>query len=124
MTKVKEVIITAIVTSVIAGIGYLIQDYHHLKEAEKIRIENSIKDSLIKELDSLYSLEVEMRKESRELIFSLFDSASNVNNENKKLTKKAIEIIEDNDFSISTIERDSLRDVLRAFSLRNRANIR
>ncbi len=106
MTKVKEVIITAIVTSVIAGIGYLIQDYHHLKEAEKIRIENSIKDSLIKELDSLYSLEVEMRKESRELIFSLFDSASNVNNENKKLTKKAIEIIEDNDFSISTIERD------------------
>ena len=124
MTKVKEVIITAIVTSVIAGIGYLIQDYHHLKEAEKIRIENSIKDSLIKELDSLYSLEVEMRKESRELIFSLFDSASNVNNENKKLTKKAIEIIEDNDFSISTIERDSLRDVLRAFSLRNRSNIR
>jgi len=124
MTKVKEVVITAIVTSVIAGIGYLIQDYHHLKEAEKIRIENSIKDSLIKELDSLYSLEVEMRKESRELIFSLFDSASNVNNENKKLTKKAIEIIEDNDFSISTIERDSLRDVLRAFSLRNRANIR
>jgi len=124
MTKVKDVVITAIVTSVIAGIGYLIQDYHHLKEAEKIRIENTIKDSLIKELDSLYSLEVEMRKESRELIFSLFDSASNVNNENKKLTKKAIEIIEDNDFSISTIERDSLRDVLRAFSLRNRANIR
>lgn len=123
MSKFKEVIITAIITSLLGGIGYVINDYVNLKKEEVIRKENEILNKAYRELDSLHKVEISERERYKKYITKLVDSLLSVTNANSELTKEAIILLEDNEHTITEFERDSVYSVLKAYTIGAKSSI-
>ena len=117
MDKIKEIIITAFITSIIGGVTYLVKDYIELKEVEIIRKEKKILDSAYKKIDSLYRIEVQLRKDYKVYINHLFDSLATVSNDNITLTNEAITLITQENEQATTAQSDSIYNVLNRFRL-------
>jgi|TARA_R110002049_G_scaffold239543_1_gene412844 hypothetical protein len=117
MDKIKEIIITAFITSIIGGVTYLVKDYIELKEVEIIRKEKKILDSAYKKIDSLYRIEVQLRKDYKVYINHLFDSLATVSNDNITLTNEAITLITKENEQATTAQSDSIYNVLNRFRL-------
>ena len=122
MDKIKEIIITAFITAVLGGVTYFIKDYIELKEVEIIRKEKKRLDSAYKKIDSLYRVEVQLRKDYKVYINHLFDSLSKVSNENITLTNKAIAEITKENEEATTAQNDSIYHVLTGYRLGTSAN--
>jgi hypothetical protein len=123
MDKVKEIVITAAVTGVIAGAGYFVKDYVELKEKELIRKENILLSNSYKKLDSLHKVEIEERKKYKEYVKNLVDSVLKVSKTNSEMTKDAIILLEENEYAITNNERDSLYSVLNAYTIGAKSSI-
>ena len=123
MDKVKEIVITAIVTSSLAGVGYFIKDYIELKEKELIRKENILLTNSYNRLDSLHKIEIEERKKYKEYVKNLVDSVLKVSKTNSEMTKDAIVLLEDNEYAVTNNERDSLYSVLNAYTIGAKSSI-
>lgn len=117
MQKSKEVIITAVVMALLSGIGYLVNDYINLKEAEVLRKERTILEDAYHKLDSIHNVEIVEREQYKIYVKKLVDSLLNETKANSQLTKDAIILIETNDFTITENERDSLYSILNSYSL-------
>tara|TARA_R110002051_G_scaffold288837_1_gene351695 strand:- start:217 stop:597 length:381 start_codon:yes stop_codon:yes gene_type:complete len=122
MDKIKEIIITAFITSIIGGVTYLVKDYIELKEVEIIRKEKKILDSAYKKIDSLYRIEVQLRKDYKVYINHLFDSLATVSNDNITLTNEAITLITKENEQATTAQSDSIYNVLNRFRLGTSTN--
>mgnify|MGYP006095249499 FL=1 len=122
MDKIKEIIITAFITSIIGGVTYLVKDYIELKEVEIIRKEKKILDSAYKKIDSLYRIEVQLRKDYKVYINHLFDSLATVSNDNITLTNEAITLITQENEQATTAQSDSIYNVLNRFRLGTSTN--
>jgi len=122
MDKIKEIIITAFITAVLGGVTYFIKDYIELKEVEIIRKEKKRLDSAYKKIDSLYRVEVQLRKDYKVYINHLFDSLTAVSNENITLTNKAIAEITKENEEATTAQNDSIYHVLTGYRLGTSAN--
>ena len=122
MNKVKEIVITGVVTSLLAGIGYMVKDYIHLKEKDIIKKETEILKNAYSKLDSLHKAEIVEREKYKMYIKSLVDSVLTVSKANKNATKEAIVLLEDNNYKLEQNERDSLYIVLNAYTMGARSN--